>query len=165
MSRLVSPSEGLDVCFRPKYRQERAGDVIDVLRKTAFSFDVAANRVEALVIATGVDARRWASGIAALRVYSRNTWAGPTTGTLIARVENVLVTPDQPGVIFGDNANLHNDIGPVTATTPGGTLFVIPLLAPLGPLLRVSLIFSQGATPASGAQTAELGLTLVGRRA
>lgn len=162
MSRLVSPSENLDLLFRAPFRQQRAGHIVEVFRKSSFSFDCARNGVDTREIATGIDASRWASGIASLRVYSRSFWSSGTA-QLRVRVDNALLSPDSPGATCAEGTG-RNEIGPITDATPTPTLLVIPLSVPFGPRFSVSLIFSQGDRETSDPQTIEIGLTLVGRR-
>lgn len=162
MSRLVSPSENLDLLFRPRFRQQRAGEVVEILGKTSFSFDGARNGGDTREIATGIDSSRWASGMASLRIYSRSFWSSGTA-QLRVRIDNVLLSPDSPGLTCAEGT-ARNEIGPVIDSTPTPALLVIPLSVPLGPRLSVLVIFSQGDRETTDPQTIEIGLTLIGRR-
>jgi hypothetical protein len=144
------------------------GYLVNVIPKTDFSFDGRAATPPAadqdVPIAVGIDSSAWVSGVILVRVHSKNLWS--TTASLSILVQNIMIVPEEPDVVFASTTNLVSTAISITngtvATAPA--LFVSSL-ATMGAQLRVLVRFSQGLTPAGAAQTIAIGVDLVGRPA
>lgn len=110
-------------------------------------------------MATGIDSRRWKSGVVLVTLFAKNTWSA--TAILSVNVDNVSLVPEDPSVVFvGSRVTSPQVLA--AATAPAYSVTALSL-ATIGPQLQVSLRWSQGATPAGAAQTLSIGIDLLGR--
>lgn len=140
------------------------GYVIPIIPKTDFSFDGRVSVDQDIPVAVGVDTSAFVTGVLAVRLHSRGAaWTG--TAKLSVMVQNIMLTPEEPDVVFLAPADLVPALSnTITSSTAIGTLFISSLLA-MGPMVRVVVRFNQGATAAGGPQTIAIGVDLVGRPA
>jgi hypothetical protein len=144
------------------------GYVVNVLPKTDYLFDGRVNTSQLVPFATGIDASSWVSGLLVVRVHARGgTWGA--SATLRIYVQNIMLTPEDPDVIFAPTPVAPAVIGATLASvtvdtnTVAGALLTAPLTN-MGPMLRVIGEWAQGGT-ASTQATASLGIDVVGRPA
>jgi hypothetical protein len=138
------------------------GYLVPVIPKTDFSFDGRINTDQDVPIAVGIDSSAWVSGVILVRVHSRGgTW--PTGASLNVLVQNIMLVPEEPDLVFINTTSLLTTAIAITNSTNAGALFVSSLTT-MGPQLRVLLRFSQGPN-AGAAQTISIGVDLVGRPA
>ena len=141
------------------------GYLVNVIPKTDFSFDGRApgGTDQDVPIAVGIDSSAWVSGVILVRVHSKNLWSG--TASLSVLVQNIMIVPEEPDVVFVSTTNLVSSAISITnLTVPAAPALFVSALATMGPQLRVLVRFAQGAT-AGTAQTIAIGVDLVGRPA
>ena len=141
------------------------GFVVPILPKTDFSFDGRVSVDQDVPVAVGVDTSGFVSGVLAVRLHSRGAlWT--STAKLSVLVQNIMLTEEEPDVVFISATNLVTTPIDILLSTPVPTLFISPL-STMGPLVRVLVRFNQGATALTGVQTAPIaiGIDLVGRPA
>jgi hypothetical protein len=139
----------------PRVRSE----LEQVIAKTDFSFDGRTSQNQDVVLATGIDSRRWKSGVMVTRLHTKGTWSG--TAILNIFVDNVSLHPVDPSVVFVGSRVAAPQI---LATASAPLLVVTGLtLAAIGPQLQVSLRWAQGATAAGAGQPFSLSIDLIGR--
>ncbi len=143
------------------------GYLVPVIPKTDFSFDGRAatppNADQDVPIAVGIDSSAWVSGVILVRVHSRGSWPS-NTASLSVVVQNMMLVPEEPDVVFFSTTNLVSTPITITNSTTAPALFVSSL-ATMGPQLRVLVRFSQGTTGVTAAQNIAIGVDLVGRPA
>jgi hypothetical protein len=137
------------------------GYVVPIIAKTDFSFDGrAGGTTQDIPLAVGIDSSAWVSGVLVVRIHARNTWTG--TATLSALVENIMLAPEEPDVIFAASTPVASSTALGTTTPPG--LILQAFAAPIGPMLRVRLNYVVTVAQ-SAANTISLGIDLLGRPA
>lgn len=135
------------------------GELIEVIERTDYSFDGRTTSNQDIVLATGIDSRRWKSGAAIIRLHAKSGWSA--SAILSINIDNISLTPEDPSVVFTGSRVASPQI---LAAAAAPLLVVSGLtLAAIGPQLQVSLRWSQGATAAGAAQTLSLSIDLVGR--
>jgi len=138
------------------------GYLVPILAKTDFSFDGRPAQTQEFPVAIGVDSSSWVSGALVVRVHSRNTWSG-TTPILRVHVDNIMLTPEEPDVVFAaGTVAVTTDITGSAPAAPG--LVVIAFTPPIGPMLRVRLTYTVAANQ-TGPNNIAVGIDLVGRPA
>lgn len=168
-SRVGRPSwENAEGRIAATYGGVRAGNmfVVPVIAKTDFSFDGRSGSGNMdTVLAQGIDASAWVSGILAVRVFAKNTW-GSASARLDIIVQNVQIEPDQPDIVFvSPSSTLVADQPFADSGVTVPSLNVLQLVGPIGPQLRVVARWNQGANAGTGAQTMTLAVDLFGRPA
>ena len=145
------------------FRGGGSGYLVPIIGKTDFSFDArASGSTQDIPLAVGVDSSAWVSGVLCVRIHARGTWTG--TSVLTVLVENIMLVPEEPDVIFaGSQVATSGTINGSTPTTVPG-LIVAAFSTPIGPMLRVKLTYSCTVAQ-SAANTISLGIDLVGRPA
>ncbi len=140
------------------------GYLVPIIAKSDFAFDARAGAsAQEVPLAVGIDSSSWVSGALVVRVHSRNSWSG-TTPVLRVLVENIMLVPEEPDVLFAASAAVASS-GDITGSAPAAPgLLVVPFTAPIGPLLRVRLTYTVAANQA-GLNSIALGVDLVGRPA
>ncbi len=137
------------------------GYVTQVSAKSEFVFDPRTTTPQDIPLAVGIDSSAWVSGVLVVRIMAKNSWSG-TTPALVVRVDNIMLAPEEPDVIYAASAAV------ASVTIDGGTaapsLLIANLAAPIGPMLRVRMNYSVAAVQ-SGQNTISLGIDLVGRPA
>ncbi|MBL8744113.1 MAG: hypothetical protein JNK04_23560, partial [Myxococcales bacterium] len=138
------------------------GYVVPIIAKTDFSFDGrSGGTTQDIPLAVGIDSSAWVSGALIVRIHARNTWTG--TATLSALVENIMLVPEEPDVVFALTSPVVASSSALGSTTPPG-LLVVAFAPPIGPMLRVRLNYSVSVAQ-SAANTISIGVDLVGRPA
>jgi len=140
------------------------GYIVPVIAKTEYAFAGVSGTPQEIPVATGIDTSAYVSGVLAVRVHAKTAW--PTGSTLDVWVQNVMLTPEEPDVLFLSSTNLiaATPIAiPAAAVTTPPLYYVSPIVG-MGPMVRVLLRFNQGST-AVPPQTIQLGIDLVGRPA
>jgi hypothetical protein len=135
------------------------GELVSVIARTDFAFDGRISTNQDVVLATGIDSRRWKSGAVITRMHTKGTWS--VSAILNIFVDNVSLNPVDPSVVFVGSRVAAPQI---LAASNAPLLNVSGLtLAAIGPQLQVSIRWSQGATAAAAAQPFSLSIDLVGR--
>lgn len=172
---LLPPSSGVeDETYEPQDHEtselavdfDRDAVLIPIVRRGNFAFDGRASGTDqTIVLATGVDASWWRTGSVMVVGHTKNAWlsvgGGPTTGALRVVVDNVAITDDAPDVVLVGSRLASTTAIVATSTLP--LYQVATLSGAIAGQLRVSLVFNQGATAASSAQTIALSVYLLGR--
>ncbi len=144
------------------------GYLHSILSKTNVSFDGRNPGVgittQDIPVAQGIDSSSWVSGLVAVRLHERNTWANGASLKIV--VQNIMLVPEEPDVVYVATAA---DVATVSFTNVGTDnppiLRLTQFAAPIGPMLRVLIRWEQGTTVQAGAQTAAISVDLVGRPA
>jgi hypothetical protein len=140
------------------------GCLFPILSKTDVSFDGRNSGTNQIVpVAVGIDSSSWVSGVLAVRLHAKNTWA-TSPARLHVKVQNIMLVPEEPDVVYLASGDVSS-VAFVQGTDSAPLLKVAAFAAPIGPMLRVILEWEQGATAASAAQTASISVDLVGRPA
>lgn len=149
------------------------GYLVPVIPKTDFSFDGrnAAGVIQDVPVGTGFDSSSWVSGVLSVRLHAKNTWSA--TVTLNVYVDNIMLVPEEPDVVFAASYNSTTTgglVGTPVATASftnadAAPALKIVTLTGIGPMLRVRVNWVQGTTAAAAPQTVSLGIDLVGRPA
>lgn len=138
------------------------GYVVPIIPRTDYSFDGrASGTTQDVPLAVGIDSSAWVSGALIVRIHARNTWTGTTT--LSALVENIMLAPEEPDVVFAVTSSTVASSTVLGSTTPPG-LIVVAFTPPIGPMLRVRLNYAVSVAQ-SAANTISLAVDLVGRPA
>ena len=144
------------------------GYFVPVLPKTDFVFDGRVNSpvaAQEFPVAVGIDSSSWVSAVLLVRVHAKlPTWLG--VSSLTVNVDNIMLVPEEPDVIFAPNPLAPIATSPnlgLTTVLPG-SLYVVNFTAPIGPQLRVRLSYLT-TTAGASANTISLGIDLVGRPA
>lgn len=151
------------------------GYLVPVIPKTDFAFDgrtptPTSNTVVDIPIATGIDTSSWVSGVLAVRLHAKNTWV--STGTLNVFVDNIVLVPEEPDVVFAasytksDGTAFGTPAGTVTfGNADAAPLLRLTSLSTLGPMVRVRVNWVNGSATSAGLSTFSIGIDLVGRPA
>ncbi len=139
---------------------------IPLVLKADYAFDGRVSSTQTVILADGVDATATRVGALALVVHLRDRLT--STANFDVRCNNICLSPEQPELSFVDTSRTVGISTVISGSVPtAGLRFVevIPLVQPVGPQLRVSLVFRQGtATLSAGPpQTISLSLYLVTR--
>jgi hypothetical protein len=171
MSRVIhAPCEGLSLGVEDEEPETYDQDafLIPITRRTKLSFDGrGSGAAQEVVLASGADCSDWVSAALVVILHDKNAWltggGGNTTGEAQVFVRSTALTPDEPDITYA--AVETAAVCPVIqASTTAPRFTVSPLAAPFGPMLRVSLLWSQGSAQAAGSQTLSLSVYLAGRR-
>ena len=133
--------------------------VIPIIDKTDFAFDGRTGSTQTIVLADGIDATGWKSAVAEIRLHASAGWTA--TASLAISIKNSSIVPEDPTVVFlgaavgSPRSFLSTDAAPLLVTAAFGL--------PIASQLQVSLIWTQGGTPAGAAQTASISVNLVAR--
>lgn len=134
------------------------GYLVPIIPKTDFLFDGKTGQSQTIPLAVGIDASAWVSGALIVRVHARATsWS---SATLAVNVENILLVPEEPDVVFAASAAVASATN-IQSLSAGG-LSVVAFSAPIGPMLRVRIV---QANSANENNSISIGVDLVGRPA
>ena len=141
---------------------DRENELIPLIKRATYSFDGRASSTQTLVLADGVDATRMRVGGLVMLVHQRANFSA--TADLLILVNNVSFSPDDPDLAYVDSARTVGTSALIQSTSPTVPFCeVVNLVQPIGPQLRVSLRFRQGAAAVTSAQTISLSLYLTSR--
>ncbi len=157
------------LCPEPPPRErvpDRPGELIDVVRKTDFSFDGRANSTQVITLAEGVDVSAYTSITMMTRLHEKNLWRTsggmPTSAVARVQIQSTYLDPDDPDVSFVDSRATQSDS--ITDATVVPFLSVVEHTFDAGALLLVTLRFSQLSLEAGSVQTMAISVELCGRR-
>ena len=140
---------------------DRENELIPLIKRATYSFDGRASSTQTLVLADGVDATRMRVGGLVMLVHSRANFSA--TADVRILVNNVSFSPDEPDVAYVDSVRTVGTSSLIQSTSPTVPFCeVVGLVQPMGPQLRVSLRFRQGAAVTSS-QTITLSFYLTSR--
>jgi len=141
--------------------------VIPILRRADFAFAGRQNMIQSGVIAQGVEASAFSSGVLMVLTHARNDWQqlNGATASFSIDVHNVHLDPDDPAVEVIESGRTVASQTAVNATSPVPRLQTVFFTPPIASQLRVSWEFRQGANQASVALTLAVSVYLIGRRA
>lgn len=142
------------------------GYLVPILGKTEVAYDGRGGTsppvLQDVPVAVGVDSSEWVSGALIVKLHAKNTWS--TTATLRVLVQNIMLVPEEPDVVYLSSATpvaqvdfVNTDVAPALKLTAFSGV--------IGPMFRVLLRWEQGATALTGPQTASVSIDLVGRPA
>lgn len=137
------------------------GQLIPIIPKTSYDFDGRASTTQVVVLKDRIPTTDFASGVLVVRAYPESGLS--STAAANVKVYNVSESPEDKGTFFVGTTALAT-AGPIDDDTDAATLFTDDLAAPIGPMIRVTLEFAQGATEAT-TQTVTLAVDFVGREA
>ena len=139
--------------------------LIPIIDKTDFSFDGrTSGSTQSVPLAIGVDSSLWVSGVLVVRLHTKGTWPAGSSGSATVTVESIGLVPEDPSVVFVASPAVVTSSAIVLATT-APFLDVTALTAPIGSLLQVRLLWSQGAGAGTGVHAFSISVALVGRPA
>lgn len=133
--------------------------VVQVVPEIDVVFDGRADSTQSIPLRTRIPTTDWRSGVLSVRLHAKSTWASSAVTAAII-VRNVVYTPDDPSTAFSGS-----DIATVTlsnGSTVGSVTTDAMDDAPIGPMVSVYLVLTQGAT-ATAQQTLSISVDLVGR--
>lgn len=170
---VLGEGEPIDVSRRvprepvPSYFIDPEEHFVPVLRREVLSFDGRASGTsQRITLASAVDVSAWVRGTFVTVLHAKNAWltgaGGNTTGQALFLAENVALDPTEPEVAYVDESRVVAS-STITATTAVRRLDQTLFVPPFGPSVRVSVRFTQGASPAVSAQTLTVSIYLVGR--
>lgn len=129
--------------------------------RSVFIFDGAAGSTQVVPLVQCIDATTWSSFTLTVRLYDQDAWSPTVLMQVI--VENVSIDQSEPQTTFvgaswpGESRKFdYADVTPMLDVTDSFSS------VPVGPMLRISLRWDQGATT-GGPQTVTLGVDLLGR--
>lgn len=138
------------------------GYLVSVIPRTDYTFDPrvsGANSVIPLVV--GVDSSSWVSGMLLVRLHARSAWATGVQAKVI--VQNIMLTPDEPDVIFAP-ATLATSVAQVQIdNSTNAPLLLTAAMTNMSAMLRVVIELVPGSS--TGVNTFSVGVDLVGRPA
>ena len=138
----------------------RGGGLVRVLPRTAFTFPLAGDTNQTIVLAKYIDSMMWVSGALLVRIHA--VTAGSTT--MYVRVQSVSYDEEDPSIVFAGTSGAGAYVA--SAQIDGGaagTLVPEPFVAPIAAQVRVILYVGMEAGAVAGSCT--IGVDLVARTA
>ena len=123
------------------------------------NFDGRANSTQVIPLTPPFPTDGWVSAVLSWRLHQITY--GSATCALAVVVQNAIQTPDDPSTIYAADLLSVPTVNP-TDTAP--KLYTNALPTPIGPMLRIVLSYTQGAT-ATASTTFSISVDLVGRTA
>jgi hypothetical protein len=139
-------------------------DLIQIIPKTRYEFDGRIGSSQSITLKERIPAVAFGSGVLVVRVHEIDGWATSASATVGVRAQSV--APEDPGLEFVDTVNLLSSVDinddDVVPELLIGKVGEFPASFDVNaPMLQVLMLFSQGATAASGNQSLTLGVDLV----
>lgn len=128
--------------------------------KFSSSFDGRASTSQEIPLTAPFPTESWASAAISVRLHEKANFI--TGASAVVVVQNAVQVPDEPSVIYAA------DLTTVTIVSGDAApkLYTAAIAAPIGPMLRLLLRWTQPATPAqTSASTFAISIDLVGRTA
>ena len=135
-------------------------DLIEVIPKTSLTFDGRANSTEAIVLRDQIDMIPYATASLEVLVAGKGSMLDSATARVDVRNESR--SPEAPGVAFVAQTAIATVS--FTGLTAVPSLLTSPLSAPIGPMVRVLLVWLQGTAEAGSGQEVTIAVRLIGRR-
>ncbi len=119
-------------------------------------FDGRVGSVQTVPLTPPMSTEGWVTGVLSIRLHQLTYGSATCKATVV--VQNAIQTPDDPSIIYAADLLrvdiVNGDVAP--------KLYTSALSTPIGPMLRIVLEFTQGAT-ATAASTISISVDLVGR--
>lgn len=140
------------------------GEKVRIIARTDFSFDGRIAARENGVLAYGLDATEWASGLLMVLIHARSDWvsAEGTTASWQVEVHNVSLDPAAPDLEIVERTIATS--AALTSATAIPSCETVQFAEPFGPQLRVRWLFNQGLVAAIAALSLSASIYVVGRR-
>jgi hypothetical protein len=127
--------------------------------KFSSSFDGRVSTTQDIPLTAPFPTESWASAAISVRLHDKANFSA--TASALVVVQNAVQVPDEPSIIYAA------DLTTVTIASGDAApkLYTAAVASPIGPMLRLVLRWTQGATAQGSVATFAISIDLVGRTA